>query len=439
MSISKSTCDFFTLSNGIRVVLDNSPSYYSVTIVVAVPLGSRNESAGESGYSHFVEHMLLKGTPTRSYTEISRVIDSLGGNINAFTSKDITCYHITVSADYIFTGLEVLSDIFFNSVFLQQDFETEKNVILEEIKMCDDDPEDVLFDTFEKNVFGDNAMGRSVIGSESSISSVNRDELYQYYLDKYCTEGSILALSGNLWASVKDKQKLIRKITTLFDQQGNFAGSRRRNVDNAFSWHVCEHVAHCDRAIQQNYCILGMPGFGVKDNRGLPLNIYSHFLGGNMSSVLFQTLREKQGLCYHVQAFHNQYLHEGVWGVYFITSEKNFLDILRWIHNEIKKLLMSYPDSIDFQETKNSLSGMLKLQMDSSYNRAFFHVNSLFYHNVLRSIEKEIRKIQSVNKTDLYEIIRSYWRDSLCVINSVGSLQQSSINKVSEEIVSRGS
>ena len=191
----------FELRNGLQVVLENIPYRNSATVGVWIPVGSRYENRTQMGYSHFTEHLLFKGTKRRTYKGISLEIDRLGGHMNASTSKEITNYYITLSPKFIDIALDVLSDIFFNSTMPQKEFDVEKKVILEEIKMGQDNPDDLLFDIFYQDAFGDTPLGRPIIGTLDSIENSNCDELKEYYNSQYGSKGTVLSIAGGLWST----------------------------------------------------------------------------------------------------------------------------------------------------------------------------------------------------------------------------------------------
>lgn len=214
----KAELESYSLDNGTRIVLENIPHRSSATMGIWIPQGSRLENSSELGYSHFTEHMLFKGTENRSYTDISKEIDRLGGYMNASTSREVTNYYITLSSKHINTGLDVLSDMYYNSVFADTEFNVEKKVIIEEIKMGEDNPDEYMFDLFYLDSYGDSPIGRNIAGTLQSITNSTRDQLDDFYQKSYGPEGSVISLAGALYNSDPAKDRLKKQLAKFFDK-----------------------------------------------------------------------------------------------------------------------------------------------------------------------------------------------------------------------------
>lgn len=417
----------YSLDNGLTVVLENIPHRSSATVGIWVPVGSRFESDKEMGYSHFTEHMLFKGTAKRSYSEIARAIDRLGGYMNASTSREITDYYVTLSGRHLETALDVLSDMYFNSIFADEEYKSEKNVIIEEIKMSEDSPDDYLFDLFYLDALGDNSLGRPIAGTEESIRNSTRDDLYQYYRSKYGTQGTVLSMAGALWENTGDLDKLKKKIDVFFNKEGTQLSGKPSLI------HAPPEIArekrtrpgivkHYKKKLEQLNFVIGLPGLKQEAEQDPELHVFTHLIGGTMSSRLFQVLREQHGLCYSVNAFHNQYLSEGIWGIYCGTSKKTFFKAVELALEETRKTILGNLSDEQVEETKSGLSGMLELGLESSVRRANFNAKNLLYYNELIDWKKIISKIEQTNPGKILSYMQTMWANFKPSVTSLGNL-----------------
>ena len=412
----------FDLKNGLQVVLENIPYRNSVSAGVWVPIGSRCESESEMGYSHFTEHMLFKGTKNRSYQQISLEIDRLGGYMNASTSKEITNYYITLSPKFTPVALDVLSDIFFESVLPSNEFEVEKKVILEEIKMGQDNPDDHLFDLFYEDHFGDTPLGRPIPGTQESISKATREDLYGYYTGNYGSQSSVLSLAGGLWDSENEKSKLMSGVQKFFgDKQMPGQGSGFQKTEEVQP-KPKRLVRHQRKQLEQVHFAFGIPGLSEQEERNAYLQVFTHLMGGTMSSRLFRKLREENGLCYSVGSFHSQFYHEGLWGVYCGTSKKSFLDSVQLMMEVLQNSLARDIPQNEVEEAKAGLSGTIELSMELPIHRAGFNARSLLYHGELRDWKQKIKEIEALKPDAMMKAVRALWSGKEYTLTSLGDL-----------------
>ena len=411
----------FTLDNGFRVVLENVPYRNSISVGIWIPVGSRCENKLEMGYSHFTEHMLFKGTKKRTYHDISSEIDRLGGYMNASTSKEITNYYITISSKFTDTALDVLADIFYSSVIPAKEFNVEKKVILEEIKMSKDNPDDLLFDFFYEDSFGDTPMGRPIAGTTDSISDSTRQRLYTYYQGRYGPDGSVLSLAGNLWDSEKEYSDLKKNIQKKFTQKVDFKGKPSISKVERENLNRKGNIQHYNKDLEQMYFVFGLPGLSAKQEDDSFLKIFTHIMGGTMSSRLFRKLREENGLCYSVATFHSRYAHEGLWGVYCGTSKETFLKAFDLMMEELEKTIQNGITPKELNESKSGLSGSIELVMESLLKKASFNAKSLLLHDELRNWEKRVEKINQVELDSISEKLKALWEKKYYILTSLGS------------------
>lgn len=423
----KPAVEQYTLDNGLTVLLENIPHRTSATAGLWLPVGSRFEKRTESGYSHFVEHMLFKGTKRRHYTEISRAVDRLGGHMNASTSKEITDYYVSLSGRHLPVALDVLADMYYDSLFSKPEFDAEKRVIIEELKMGEDQPDDFLFDLFYVSQLGDNSLGRPVAGHASGISRATRDGLYEYYTSHYGPKGTVLSLAGALYNSANEKRELMRTISSNFDRadhhlKGEPSFKAGLAADSEFQTPRSvkqNNVRHQAKKLEQMNFVLSLPGLKTELDQPADLAVLTHYLGGTMSSRLFVELREKKGLCYSVSTFHSQFLHEGVWGIFCATSPDKFPVAVETALGEINALASGI-DAGDLEESKSGLKGSIELSMESAYRRASYNARMMLYHGIVRDWREYLSAVDKVTPSSFLSALRHLWRGTAPGITSLG-------------------
>ena len=424
---SSAAVERLTLDNGLTVLLENIPHRTSATVGLWLPVGSRFEKKSEAGYSHFVEHMLFKGTKKRHYTEISRAIDRLGGHMNASTSKEITDYYVSLSGRHLPIALDVLADMFFDSQFNKEEFNSEKKVILEELKMTEDQPDDYLFDLFYESVLGDNSLGRPVAGYAANISRSTRDGLYEYYRSHYGPRGAVLSLAGALWSSNREKNELRANIRKNFDRTDHgLEGEPGYNSPQFSSPEFLaerrikqKHSLHKSKDLEQVNFVLSLPGLRNEVDQPADLQVLTHYLGGTMSSRLFVELREKKGLCYSVSTFHSQFLREGVWGIFCATSPEKYAMAVETALGELEALASGI-DAGELEESKSGLKGALELAMENAYRRASYNARTWLYHGELRDWREHLVRVDQVTPATFLQTLRHLWRGASPAITSLG-------------------
>ncbi len=353
MLIKKYTCQ-----NGARVVLENIPTVRSVAIGVWIKTGSRDETPELNGISHFLEHMFFKGTTTRNAREIAEAFDSIGGQVNAFTSKEYTCYYAKVLDTHASFALEILADMFFNSTFDEEEMKKEKNVVYEEIKMYEDTPDDIVHDLLSKAVYEDNALGYPILGTESTLETFTSSTMKQYVHDFYTPDRVVISIAGNV------DEKLIKEAEDFF---GSYTGGTTNHVLDKPVFH--QNKLTRKKETEQAHLCLGFEGLPMGDPDMYSLITLNNILGGSMSSRLFQEVREQRGLAYSVYSYHSAYQDSGMVTVYGGTGANQLDSLFETIQSTIALLKKEGISEKELRNSKEQLKGSLMLGLESTNSR----------------------------------------------------------------------
>ncbi|MEU2595648.1 pitrilysin family protein, partial [Streptomyces albidoflavus] len=322
-----------TLPGGLRVVTETLPSVRSATFGIWVNVGSRDETPTLNGATHYLEHLLFKGTAKRSALDISAAVDAVGGEMNAFTAKEYTCYYARVLDTDLPLAIDVVCDMLTGSLIAPEDVDAERGVILEEIAMTEDDPGDCVHDLFAHTMLGDTPLGRPVLGTVDTINALGRDQIARFYKRHYDPTRLVVAAAGNV-----DHARVVRQVRAAFDRAGALertdaeptaprAGSRTLRANGK--------IEVVNRRTEQAHVILGMPGLARTDDRRWAMSVLNAALGGGMSSRLFQEVREKRGLAYSVYSYTSGFADCGLFGVYAGCRPSQVDDVLRICRDEL--------------------------------------------------------------------------------------------------------
>ncbi|MFZ5452367.1 MAG: M16 family metallopeptidase [Thermodesulfobacteriota bacterium] len=352
-------CPKSVLSNGLRVISEADPHFHSVAVGVWLNVGSRDEVSEENGLTHFLEHMAFKGTPERSALDIAREIDQLGGSCNAFTSKENTCFHGKVLAENLPRLLDLLSDLVLNPSYQLQDLERERQVILEEIGAQEDSPEDQVQVQFAKAFWGDEPFGRPILGEEDRISQVTREQLLNYRASAYRPEAIIVAAAGRV-----AHQEILDLVTSRFQDFRNGSPHRSREAVATYPG-----ISQVSRDLEQVHVCLGTKGPAAGDKDRYAATLLQLILGGNMSSRLFQVVREELGLAYSIYAFLSFFSDTGLLGVSGGVSPKNLEQLLDATYREFKKLKEEAVSEEELRAAKEYLRGSIYLHAEDCDHR----------------------------------------------------------------------
>ena len=384
------------LPNGVRIVTENITYVQSVALGVWVGVGARDETDSLRGISHVIEHMLFKGTPTRTAQQIADQIDSVGGDINAFTSKENTCYYVRVLSEHVPLAVDVLSDMFHNSLIAPDELAREQNVILEEIKRRDDEPDDLVHDVFAQTMWPGHVLGKSVIGTPETVSALKPQDLKDYMATRYTPDTIVVAAAGNL-----NHDEIVAMVRERFGHlSGSRADWRRPDGDPQFT----PGTAYVEKPIEQVNLVLGAPGFSQLSDDKYKLSILDNVLGGSMSSRLFQEIREKRGLAYSVGSYSQSFREGGYFAVYSGTSAATAEQVIDLVKAEFKNVRAHNITEQELDRAKNQFRGSIVMSQESMNSRMMrIGRNELTYDRVI-PIDEIMGKINAVSRDDIAQV-----------------------------------
>jgi predicted Zn-dependent peptidase len=387
-----------TLPNGVRIVTEEIPHVRSLSLGFWIETGSRDELSANNGISHFIEHMVFKGTKKRNVKEIAQSIESVGGYLNAFTSKEHTCYYARVLDEDLELATDVLSDMVFRPTFPEKEFDKEKNVILEELKQAEDDPDDIIQDYFEKALFKSHPLGMPVLGTAESITSIKRRDLVRYRTEKYTSGHLVVAAAGNLrHEDVVELSKHYIQTSTNNDSEPMLQAPPVIEKPDSM-------VREYYKPIQQAHICLGTVGFNALDEKRFSMQVLNTLLGDGMSSRLFQNIREKYGFAYAVYSFNNMMQDTGAVGVYIGTDNSHVQRCIDLVWKELKSLRTRGITKEELIQTQSQLKGSMMLGMENIPNRMIRLGSSELYFGTLVTLDAIIKKINAVTRDDVQEI-----------------------------------
>ena len=385
-----------TLDNGLTIVGEEIPYLKSITLGVWVNAGSRIESEKLSGISHFIEHMLFKGTKNRTSKEIASTIDNLGGQINAFTSKECTCYYVKLLDEHINIGLDILSDMFLNPLFDKEDIEKERQVILEELKMYEDSPEDLVYDLLMEGVYKTDALGGNIIGTKESLDNMNREIISDYFKKYYVASNSVISISGNF---------KFEEIVKLIEEK--FKNLNKGDVDIEITtpeFHQC-FIAKNKETEQVNLAI-SLKAIPLEDREdAYALSIINNIFGGSISSRLFQNIRENKGLVYSIYSAPSLYRKSGELGVYASMSNENLKKVYNLVLEEIDNIRENHLTEEEIRESKEQLKGSYILGLESTSSRMMSIGKSMLLTKKVKDPNDIIESINNIEKARIDLII----------------------------------
>ena len=383
--------------NGLKVVIKRIPTLFSVSIGVMVNTGSVNETKENNGISHFIEHMMFKGTKKRTAFDVSNDVDKMGAQINAYTSKENTCYYVKTMTSHLEDSIEILSDIFFNSTFLEKEIEREKGVVIEEINMSKDSPEDTCYDLLAKSYFGDNGYGKTILGPIENVKRFTQDDIKTYISEYYTPDNVVISVAGNV--NIKETLELIEKyFVNNFANKTKGATYSYQEVDKGYI------VTKKD--IEQTHIGLCLKGYKATDKKAYALNIANIIFGGGMSSRLFQKIREEMGLCYSIYSYMSQYKDNGVLEIYSAVNPKSYQTALLEIVKLIKDFGNNGVSIEEFNRGKEQVKSSLIMSQESTSSQMFSLGRYLIYHDKKLDFKKRIKEIDEITIEDVNKIVK---------------------------------
>ncbi len=378
-----------TLDGGTRVVTEPLPSVRSVAVGFWIGTGSRDEDDAHAGVSHFLEHLLFKGTASYSALEIAEIFDTFGGELNAATARDYTVVYARVLDEHLETALDVMTDMVFAPSLT--DIDSERDVVLEEIAMVEDSPQELIFDLVTNAVFGRHALGRPVLGSAEVISSVSRRSLTAFHRRRYRPDNVVVATAGSV-----DHDRFVGLVDRM-RAKASAPPARKPSARTPFVAAPKPSLVFQAKPTEQYHVCLSAPGIARSDRRRFTASILDSVLGGSASSRLFQEIREKRGLAYAVYTFSSQYADTGQIGVYVGTREENLAECLRIVAEQIGQIAESGPAPEELARAKENLKGRIMLSMELTSNRMSRLGKSLITDSELLGLDRILAEIEAVD------------------------------------------
>jgi predicted Zn-dependent peptidase len=402
------------LSSGLRVVTEQVPHVRSAAVGIWLDVGSRDENLAESGASHYLEHLLFKGTPTRSAMDISASLEAVGGDLNAFTSREYTCYYARVLDADLPLAVDVLADMVRSSLLRADDVDAERTVVLEEIAMRDDDPSDLVHDLFGEAVLEDEALARPVLGSVESIQQMPTERIRDYYQRTYCPEAIVVTVAGAL-----DHETTLAAVQRAFAEDSSGVPPHELRSGSGLSSRRGVRLVH-QRPTEQTNIVLGTVGIPRRDPRRYALQVLSTALGEGMSSRLFQEVREKRGLAYSVYSFQSHYADTGTFGVYAGCAPQRAVQVIEVCREQVDAILRDGLTPTEIDRAKGQLRGGLVLNLEDTLSRMNRLGRAELAYGELPSVDELLGRINRVTEDDVREIAAEVLDQPLSLV-AVGS------------------
>ncbi|MEK7221356.1 MAG: pitrilysin family protein [candidate division NC10 bacterium] len=394
------------------VLTEQMPQVRSVSMGVWVKVGSRYEKAERAGISHFIEHLLFKGTQSRSAEEIAQAIDSVGGTLDAFTSRENTCLYAKVLGEHLPLAVDLLSDLLLYPRLDPEDIERERRVVLEEIKMVEDDPDDLIHDLFAQQLWRDHPLGRPVLGSRDTLQALTRQDILDHLRDFYQADRVIVAAAGDL-----EHRRVVELVWSAF---GTWQGrSLPTNGSSPVSYHT---VHHAERDSAQLHLVLGAEGLPYNHANRYAFYLLNAILGSSMSSRLFQEVREKRGLAYSIYSYLASYYDSGLLAVYAGTSAESYPQVVDLIRAEFARLREGPVDLTEFHRAKAQLKGNLLLGLESTSSRMTRLAKTEIYFGRYFDLDEIIQGIDGVSPQTFAELNRSLFEPDRYALTTIGHL-----------------
>ncbi len=404
------------LDNNIPLLLDSAREVHSLCIGIWVKVGSRYENTAANGISHFLEHMLFKGTDRRSAEDIAMEIDSLGGEINAFTSSEYTLFYIKVLDEYMEKAVDLLTDIFLNSSLPESELEKEKSIIHEEINMVEDTPTDYVFELFSQNIWGDTGLGQSILGTKDTIDKFTREDLLNHVKKYYGTENIIVACSGSF-----DEGNLVDNLNGTI---GNLKRNGDKKIETAPDFMSGLHIANKDLA--EAHICLGLKGMSYCSTERYTMHLLNTILGSGFSSRLFQNVREKRGLVYSIYSYHISYFDTGLWAVYAGTDRKHVSEVVNITVDEMSNLSDTVTEN-ELQRAKAQLKGNLILALESTSNMMTNIAKQEIYYKKYFPPGEIIRMVEEITLDNVKNLAGRMISESPFALTVYGPVKESEL------------
>src|SRR6201993_769207 len=401
------------LPNGLTILTERMENVRSVAMGVWVRAGSRHEIAELNGISHFVEHMVFKGTETRTAQRIAREVDAIGGNLDAFTGKETICFNIKVLDEHVPTALDVLSDLVLHPIFADGDIQREGGVIFEEIKMDEDNPDYLVHEIFTQNFWKGHPLGKPILGTKETVKRFDREPILDAYAHRFAPGNIIVSAAGNL-----DHDKFVELVTKQFEHMKPMANGFHSSAPKI----VSRITLRNKKALEQVQICIGVPAHPIAHEKRHASYILNTLLGGGMSSRLFQNIRERQGLAYSIYSDLNPYRDTGCLAVYAGTSLASAAKVVRSVVNEFRDLKNKPVPDEELRRAKAQLKGSLMLSLESSTSRMSNLARQEMYFDRFYDLDELIERIEAVTAQDLSSLAQEFFRPEAVAVTALGNL-----------------
>lgn len=385
------------LENGLRVVTETIPHVRSASLGIWANVGSRDEPREQNGISHFLEHMVFKGTKNRNVREIAQSLESLGGYLNAFTTKEQTCFYARVLDEHVPEAMDVLADILLNATFKKEEVEREKLVVIEELKNAEDDPEDIIHDYFEKSIFPKHSLGYPIIGTEQNLRRFQREDLRTHITSHYTPSQLVVAAAGSI-----DHDSLVA-LTRKYFRSLRLNGSAPKRTGTHPKPEKPQYE-ELSRPINQAHVCLGAVGYGIRHPDRYPLLVLNALLGEGMSSRLYQTIRERHGLAYSVYSYVTMLSDTGVFATYLGTDRKNIENAIDLVHRELDRMKRKPVPKTELNRTKSQIKGTLMLGLENMSGRMIRLGSSEIYLESYITLDTILERVNAVTQEDIQRV-----------------------------------
>ncbi len=408
------------LDNGLTLLTERISEMRSVAMGIFACVGSGSETDNIAGLSHFVEHMAFKGTKKRSAFQIASEFDAIGGKSNAYTSKEITNYYAVVLDKHLETAVDILSDIVLNSLYDPKEMELEKGVIVEEIKMYEDTPDELIHDLFTELIYHGHPLGRPTIGSEETVRSLKREDILDYMKEHYTPDNTIISLAGNV-----EHEEALKLIEPYFSKMKG-----RREYSAQPSPTVKKGSVLKQKKTEQIHICLGCGGPSQNSDDRYAFSVLDTVFGGSMSSRLFQEVREKRGLAYAIYSYNAALKNDGLYVVYAGTSKNTFRQVIDITIDEMGKIKKSGLTKEEIERSKEHIKGSLVLGLESTSSRMSWLARSQFLYGRVLTIDEIFEKIDKVSSDDIIKTANKYLKDEELTLAIIGDIKESEMPKI---------
>jgi predicted Zn-dependent peptidase len=402
-----------SLGNGIRLITETMPYVRSVAIGVWMGTGSRQEASEENGISHFIEHMVFKGTPSRSAEDIARSVDSIGGHLDAFTAKEMVSFNAKVLDEHVPRVLDILSDLVLHPLFDEADIVKEKGVVLEELKMEADSPEYLVHDVFSSSFWKDHPLGKPILGTRETVKRLSKEKIEGYYRKFYVPSNIIITAAGNL-----QHAQLLQLVGERFEGMAPNGGVPASSVP---STHARLNLRH-KKSLEQVHLTMGVPGYPMLDEKRYAYSVLNTVLGGGMSSRLFQNIREKRGLAYAVFSEITAYRDTGCLSVYAGTSSESTREVIRLILEEFSRLKQEPVPEEELRRAKDNLTGSLLLGLESTPSRMANLARQFLYFGRFFTMDELGARIEQVTADEVQRTAQDFFDQRHVALAVLGNL-----------------